>query len=119
MFGQWTFGNKDSLIPKERDTGKIHRVRTFSSLLHAVQAYLHNLNTHRAYWKFRSKRAKLRKLGKSLTGARLVKTLIRYSERGQKYVRTIQSIIKINRLNSLDKARFDNQIDKVKPRPII
>ena len=119
LFGQWTFANKDSLIPKERDRGKIHRVRTFSSLLHAVQAYLHNLNTHHAYWNFRSRRAKLRKVGKHLTGVRLAKTLVRYSERGKKYVRTIQSIIKTNRLHNLDKARFDKKIDKKRRRPII
>jgi len=108
LFGQWTFGNNNLLIPRARDVGKGHGVRAFSSLLAAVQSYMLNLNTHAAYRKFRKKRQVLRLAG--ITGSSLVGTLTSYSERGEKYVRTIQTIIDSNNLQNLDKAQLDSKI---------
>jgi len=105
LFGQYTFDTKYSLVPMGRDKGKDHKIRAFSSLLDAVKSYAHNLNTHRAYKKFRSMRQGLRRKGYEITGKKLAGALSSYSERGSKYVRTIQSIMSLNRLKNLDKAK--------------
>ncbi len=106
LFGQYTFGSQYSLIPKERDAGKAHSIRTFASLLEAVRSYAHNLNTHRAYRKFRTAREIMRRNGREITGNKLIVQLTNYSERGKKYINSIRSIINVNRLNNLDKKKL-------------
>jgi Bax protein len=119
LFGQWTFAVKGALIPKERDAGKSHGVRAFTSLLDAVRAYVLNLNTHKAYRDFRKQRQVLRRTGQQLTGSGLAPTLTSYSERGEKYVRTIQSIINGNQLHNLDKARLGGKAVSLAGQPTI
>jgi Bax protein len=106
LFGQYTFDAKYSLVPMARDKGKGHNIKAFPSLLDAVRSYAYNLNTHKAYKKFRNIRQGLRRKGYEITGNRLVEALTSYSERGDKYVRTIRSIINQNRLKNLDKAKI-------------
>jgi Bax protein len=105
LFGQYTFETKHSLVPLHRDKGKDHKIRVFPSLLDAVKSYAHNLNTHKAYRKFRSMREDLRLREHEITGNKLVGALTSYSERGHKYVRTIRLIMNLNRLKNLDKAK--------------
>jgi Bax protein len=109
LFGQWTFKAKNSLKPRDRDPDKTHNIRAYPTLLDAVRSYVLNLNTHRAYQEFRKGRQELRHTGQRLTGARLVNTLHRYSERGVKYVKTIQLIMSSNQLLNLDKARLGSK----------
>ncbi len=118
IFGQWTFSNKSSLKPQKRDKDKEHRVRAFTSLMDAVEAYILNLNTHRAYRQFRKERLALRARGQHLSGTGLAGTLTSYSERGSKYVRTIQSIITGNQLQSLDKARLGGKSVSLENKPV-
>ncbi len=119
LFGQWTFATKGHLVPKNRDEGKAHKIKAFTSLLEAVRAYVLNLNTHKAYKQFRRERQALRRSGKDLTGAGLVRTLSSYSERGNKYIRTIQSIMDGNQLQNLDKARLGGKTVSVTGQPVI
>ncbi len=119
LFGQWTFATKGALTPKKRDDGKTHRVRAFTSLMDAVQAYVFNLNTHRAYREFRKERQAMRRTGRPLTGMELTGTLTSYSERGNKYVRTIRSIINGNLLQNLDKARLSGKTVSIEGQPVI
>ena len=98
-----------------RDKGKDHNIRAFSSLLDAVRSYAHNLNTHKAYRKFRSMREGLRRKGYEITGGKLVGALTSYSERGHKYVRTIRLIMNVNRLKNLDKAKVQKDFIAMKP----
>lgn len=106
LFGQYTSGTKYSLVPRDREKGKDHNIRAFATLLDAVRSYAQNLNTHRAYRKFRNARQLFRKNGYEIIGEKLVSELTSYSERGEKYVRTIRSIINLNRLKNLDKAKI-------------
>ena len=115
LFGQYTFETKHSLVPLSRDKGKDHNIRAFSSLLDAVRSYAHNLNTHKAYRKFRSMREGLRRKGYEITGSKLVGALTSYSERGHKYVRTIRLIMNVNRLKNLDKAKVQKDFIAMKP----
>jgi Bax protein len=97
-----------------RDKGKDHKIRAFPSLLDAVMSYAQNLNTHKAYRKFRSIREGLRHKGYEITGGKLVGALTSYSERGHKYVRTIRLIMNLNRLKNLDKAQVQKDFVAMK-----
>jgi Bax protein len=81
-------------------------VRRFGHLAHAVEAYAVNLNTHRAYNRFRAKRAEQRAKGQAPDGYELAQTLSRYSERKSDYIRDVRGIIRANRLQPLDSARL-------------
>lgn len=106
IFGQWTLSAEHGLTPRQRDDDKNHYVRRFSRLIDSVRAYALNLNTHPAYRKFRRARATLRHAGGVLKGTSLAKYLTAYSERGEKYVRAIRNMIRVNRLERLDRARL-------------
>ena len=115
LFGQYTFETKYSLAPLYRDKGKDHNIRAFPSLLDAVRSYAHNLNTHKAYRKFRTMRENLRRRGYEVTGDKLVGGLTSYSERGHKYVQTIRLIMNSNRLKNLDKAKVQKDFIAMEP----
>lgn len=103
LFGQMVFRSPD-------DDGK---VRKFEQLEHAVQAYAENLNTHRAYAEFRRAREQARRdnpAAADLTapdGYTLAQHLRRYSERGMDYVREVRSLMRVNGLRALDRAKLD------------
>jgi Bax protein len=103
-FGQWTFNEARGLIPLDRDADSTHAVQVYSRLIDGVHAYIDNLNTHRAYREFRKNRATMRRLGTSLDGFGLARTLARYSERGHDYVDTLHTIMSTNDLAPLDRA---------------
>ncbi len=111
LFGQWTFTKVGSLLPGAREKGKTHRVKSFSALIDGVRAYVNNLNTHRAYRAFRTERRNARRSGAPLDGHDLARALTSYSERGKDYVRDIQTIINVNRLRQLDKARLGEKAE--------
>ncbi len=117
VFGQWTFSDSGSLVPARRDDDKFHRVRVFSSLLDSVRAYARNLNTHSAYRGFRRQRHELRLKGAPLDGLLMVDKLKSYSQRGEKYVDTIRTLIETNHLQRLDDARLRD--GKAQPRSLI
>ena len=117
VFGQWTFSKAGNLIPTARDEDKQHRVRAFDSLLESVRAYARNLNTHKAYRKLRSLRHSLRLKGAPVEGLLLVDNIKSYSQRGEKYVKTIRGLIESNSLSRLDDARLNDSAPK--PRSLI
>lgn len=86
--------------------GDRQAVRRFGHLAHAVEAYTVNLNTHKAYGRFRAKRADQRNKGQAPDGYELAQTLSSYSERKSDYIRDVRGIIRANRLRPLDSARL-------------
>lgn len=104
LFGQWTWGA--GLTPKEQRTEAMgdHRVAAFGTTGEAAYAYALNLNTQAAYRDLRLKRADLRRRNLRISGAVLVGTLVRYSERGQAYVDDLKNIMTQNRLADADDA---------------
>jgi Bax protein len=82
------------------------QMRAFPSLQDAVRAYVHNLNTHRAYEPLRRARASARTRGEAVDGLALAGALVPYSERGGAYVDQIRSVIRANGLTGLDQARL-------------
>ena len=106
LFGQWTYGASNALIPLGRDLGKKHRVKVFPTIFDAVKAYMYNLNTHNAYREFRKKREILRKNKLPLFSEKLLGSLKNYSQRRNEYVKTVRSIIISNQLDILDNAKL-------------
>jgi Bax protein len=104
LFGQWSDDKGDSMVPEGRDAGRTYTIKRFSTLLGSIKAYMRNLNSHRAYRKFRAARAKIRAAGKEVTGLPLAKLLGSYSQQGPKYIGALTSIIEKNRLTILDRA---------------
>ncbi|RMD80171.1 MAG: hypothetical protein D6809_01885 [Gammaproteobacteria bacterium] len=99
LFGQWTRSERQGLVPARRPEGHRYAVRAFPDLRASVRAYLHNLNTHRAYRELRAVRARLRAQGRPLDAEALAAGLWRYSQRGLAYVAELQAIIRANRLH--------------------
>lgn len=114
IFGQWTFKPGSGIVPSDRPPGAIYEIRKFSSIFESIRSYMNNLNRHAAYFEFRKIREDLRLKGKPLSGLALAQGLIRYSQRGEEYIREIQTMIRQNKLartNSLTLRPIDtNQI---------
>lgn len=106
VFGQRTFRKGGGLVPLQRAAGQRYEVKAFNNLYTSVRSYVFNLNTHFAYRKFRQKRAAFHRAGQPLDSYALIGALQSYSERGDKYIRTIRVIMRANRLHEFDKARL-------------
>jgi Bax protein len=109
FFGQWCFKKGCGIVPARRDAGSKHEVRKFASTQGSVHAYVKNINTGRAYSGLRNARAKARSKNAMLTGHDLAAGLVKYSARGQEYVKEIRSMIRTNKLKNYDE-KFWNGI---------
>ena len=97
----------DAIKPEQQRSGKgNYGIRAFDSPQDSVNGYMLNINTHRAYTDLRDKRARVRAGGRVPTGPDLVDTLISYSERGQHYIDTLNSIMRVNKLAEIDQAHL-------------
>ncbi|MCK9993772.1 MAG: Bax protein [Alphaproteobacteria bacterium] len=106
VFGQVSWRPGSGLIQTGRDPDANYEVRSFSTLSDCVNAYLHNLNTHRHYAKFRNQRANVQERGQVPSGVELIKYLDRYSVLGKKYIDEIRGIIETNLLQEMDAAKL-------------
>jgi len=104
LFGMWTWDSKGVTPLQQRSGLGNYKIASYETPLQSVIAYMHNLNTHQAYKELRARRAELRKTGTKVTGWDLANTLTKYSERGQKYVESLHSLMKVNRLQPVDDA---------------
>lgn len=104
MFGMWTWDDKGIKPLQQRSGLGNYKIASYETPLQSVIAYMHNLNTHRAYEDLRARRAELRKSGAKVTGWELANTLTSYSERGQEYVDSLHSLMKVNMLPPTDDA---------------
>lgn len=104
LFGQWDFSGKGMVPAQQRKELGNYGLKRFETPLHAVQGYMLNLNTHRAYKKLRIKRAELEAMGEPITGYALAETLDRYSERGYAYVESLHKMMGYNQLAHVDDA---------------
>jgi Bax protein len=104
LFGQWTWGD-DGITPKEQ-RGNLgnYKIKAFATPEESIAAYMHNLNTHPSYAGFRAERQRLREADQPLSGSDLAHTLTAYSEKGEEYVETLLSVIRVNKLPPTDEA---------------
>ena len=98
LFGQWCYVKGCGLVPKRRDSDQKHEVTKFRTAQLSVRSYMLNLNTHYRYQDLRTERAQLRAAGATPSGQQLANHLLAYSEQGEDYVRSLQEIIRINKL---------------------
>lgn len=111
LFGQRAYAShKKGIVPKDRPDGKTFRVRAFDHLIDGVKSYAHNLNSHPAYRDFREARAKMRANVGEIDGYRLAGALMRYSERGADYIKTIRIIMRANTLQVFDDAKLGRSV---------
>jgi Bax protein len=103
VYGQWAWSQDAGIKPEEARYENVV-VRSFTNLFDSVRAYMHNLNTHPAYKKFRRTR-------KNTTGeptkariSSLMKTLDQYSEQGNSYVDRLFTVMNGNNLWVYDQA---------------
>lgn len=104
LFGEWTWTQENGILPRGREDGKTHKIKSFEYLLDSIISYMTNLNRHNSYKSLRERRAELREHRLMLTGPALAPSLASYSERGHDYVNDILSIIDYNDLDGLDSA---------------
>lgn len=96
FFGHYCYGT-DCGVPAP-GSGDL---RIFASPAASVHAYIHNLNSHAAYRRFRLKRAELRASGNASDDLTLAGALTAYSERGDAYIADIRAVIRANKLDQL------------------
>ncbi len=106
LYGQWTTNEQKGLIPEERDEDKSHAVLSFDSLEKSVQAYMHNINTHAAYYSFRVVRRIAERVQYTDPISAKVKFLAAYAEIGDKYVDKLELIIESNKLREFDRFEY-------------
>ena len=111
IFGQWTWTGQ-GIEPLLKDKSKSHKILRFPILRASVKSYKNNLNTHRSYKDFRSKRRDLREKNKKISGLKLTKTLDNYAQTGNEYTKILEEIIIQNRLMDFELVRLENSIEK-------
>ena len=87
-----------------KGVGSAGEFRRFSSPQESVAAYMHILNTKGAYRAARMERMRNRLMGDVPSGLSLAKTLLNYSELGQRYVSFLIKIMHENQLEDYDGA---------------
>ena len=102
LFGQWTWTEGAGIVPKDREEGKTHAVKSYRSLLASVRGYMTNLNSAGPYTRLRKAREKATAAGKPVTGRELAAYLDKYSEEGEVYVKKVRSMISVNKLAPMD-----------------
>ena len=98
LFGQYTYDEDNGIVPFEREEGKKHLVKHFSSFHKSVESYFKNINTHYAYKRFREVRSQINQNDLNQYIKLLTQTLDVYAE-DESYVKTINSIIDSNNFN--------------------
>lgn len=96
FFGQWCFTKGCGIVPSRRTPGLTHEVAKFASVNESVAAYLKNINTGRVYAGLRRIPADKRRAGEQPTAHDLAGGLVKYSERGDAYVKEIRAMIRVN-----------------------
>ena len=109
LFGQWTYDGEGITPEQQRTHLGDYKIASFRTPFGSVRAYLLNLNTHNAYADLRDMRASDIAAGEQSTGMELAAALIRYSERGEEYVKEVQAVIRQNGLQEVDNAILEGQ----------
>ena len=101
LFGQYTYDENKGIVPFEREDGKKHWIKNFTSINKSVESYFQNINSHYAYKNFRKLRSQIRDLNNDFNIKILTNALDVYAE-DESYVETINLIIDSNKLNQFD-----------------
>ncbi len=91
-FGVHCYHKGCGLVPLgDKNAG--FEVKSYPTVLAGITDYIHILNTYSAYKELRNLRARLRKDNQPLNPLSLAEGLSRYSQKGEEYVKILQSLI--------------------------
>lgn len=93
LFGIWTYDESKGIVPKGRAKGAKHLVRKFDDFDESVRYYIHTLNSHPAYQALRDARTEARARGERPRAVVLAGGLVKYSAKGEQYVKLIRQLI--------------------------
>ena len=105
LFGQWAWTESAGIRPLAASNERAV-VRSFGSLLESVRAYMHNLNTHPNYQRFRIARQRLSSQNKSIKAGNLAAYLDSYAAIGKAYVDKLRAVISSNNFDQYAQARL-------------
>ena len=105
LFGQWAWTESAGMRPLAASNERAV-VRSFGSLLESVRAYMHNLNTHQNYKRFRDARYRLKPLAEEVKASRLAAYLDSYAEIGQAYVKKLLAVMSSNNFDQYAEAKL-------------
>lgn len=106
MYGQHLpEGAQGEFIPSLRGSA---RVAAFDSVYLATRSYLLNVNSSRAYEPLRQLRREMRRKSEQVTGYKLAEGLLRYSEKGEQYIRNIRYLIRRYDLEQFNTSRINS-----------
>jgi len=105
LFGQWAWTESAGLRPLAASNDRAV-VRSFGSLLESVRAYMHNLNTHQNYKRFRDARYRLKPQTEAVKASRLATYLDSYAEIGQAYVKKLLAVMSSNNFDQYAEAKL-------------
>ena len=109
LFGQYVWGaTDDGMIPNDRETDEIYKVKSLNNLSDSVKSYMKNLNTNFHYNEFRINRYVLRSNNISLNGTYLADYLGNYSIEDD-YIDKIKNIIEINDFEDFENLILEKQ----------
>lgn len=105
LFGQWAWTESAGIRPLAASNERAV-VRSFGSLLESVRAYMHNLNTHQNYKRFRDARYRLKPQTEAVKASRLATYLDSYAEIGQAYVKKLLAVMSSNNFDQYAEAKL-------------
>jgi Bax protein len=105
LFGQWAWTESAGIRPLAASNERAV-VRSFGSLLESVRAYMHNLNTHPNYQRFRLARQRLSPQNKTIKAGTLATYLDSYAEIGMAYVDKLRAVMSSNDFDQYARARL-------------
>jgi len=100
IFGQWCFTPGCGLIPRRRPEGATHEIRKFETINASIKSYMRNINRNTAYKTLRTLRYQMKINNEPISSLKLANGLEKYSIRRKAYVKDIQTIIRVNNLES-------------------
>ena len=105
LFGQWAWTESAGMRPLAASNERAV-VRSFGSLLESVRAYMHNLNTHQNYKRFRDARFRMKSRTDVAKAGLLAAYLDSYAEIGQDYVKKLLAVMSSNNFDQYAGAKL-------------
>ena len=105
LFGQRAWTESAGMRPLAASNERAV-VRSFGSLLESVRAYMHNLNTHQNYKRFRDERFRIKQRTEEVKASHLAAYLDTYAEIGQAYVKKLLAVMSSNNFDQYSDAKL-------------
>jgi Bax protein len=102
-FGQECFSRGCGVSTGHNRRGNYYEMAKFDDIDDAINTYIHNLNSNKAYKQMRNIRYNERSQKKNINSIELVNGLMAYSELGNRYISSIKKVVNHLKLQQFDK----------------